>query len=144
MEAERPIGFKYANVEKLSLEATVKIYGEVLTQNAIQGDKYIGPNLLGRLLMELRDNGSLQYSLPEDAFEFINILKVACLPITRKFDMSIPYWAKSDAKSPSISLVSSPDFGASKTPATAPSAAPTAKPAKNLITDILFSPSFVV
>ena len=42
----------------------------------LQGDKYIGPNLLGRLLMELRDNGSLQYSLPEDAFEFINILKV--------------------------------------------------------------------
>ena len=33
-EAERPIGFKYANVEELSLEATVKIYGEALTQNA--------------------------------------------------------------------------------------------------------------
>ena len=33
-EAERPIGFKYANVEKLSLETTVKIYGEALTQNA--------------------------------------------------------------------------------------------------------------
>ena len=34
IEAERPIGFKYANVEKLSLETTVKIYGEALTQNA--------------------------------------------------------------------------------------------------------------
>ena len=33
IEAERPIGFKYANVEKLSLETTVKIYGEALTQN---------------------------------------------------------------------------------------------------------------
>ena len=34
IEAERPIGFKYANVEYLSLETTVKIYGEALTQNA--------------------------------------------------------------------------------------------------------------
>ena len=34
IEAERPIGFKYANVEHLSLETTVKIYGEALTQNA--------------------------------------------------------------------------------------------------------------
>lgn len=36
---------------------------------------YVGPNLLGRLLMELRDNGKLEYKLPDDAFEFINILK---------------------------------------------------------------------
>ncbi len=41
----------------------------------LQGDKYIGPNLLGRLLMELRDNGTLEYSLPKDAFEFIEVLK---------------------------------------------------------------------
>ena len=34
IEAERVIGFKYANVEYLSLETTVKIYGEALTQNA--------------------------------------------------------------------------------------------------------------
>ena len=33
IEAERPIGFKYANVDYLSLETTVKIYGEALTQN---------------------------------------------------------------------------------------------------------------
>ena len=32
------------------------------------GTEYVGPNLLGRLLMELRDsNGSLAYSLPSDA-----------------------------------------------------------------------------
>ena len=36
---------------------------------------YVGPNLLGRLLMELRDKGKLEYKLPDDAFEFINILK---------------------------------------------------------------------
>lgn len=40
-----------------------------------QDDSYVGPNLLGRLLMELRDNGTLPYSLPDDAFDFIQILK---------------------------------------------------------------------
>lgn len=39
------------------------------------GDNFAGPNLLGRLLMELRDNGTLEYRLPADAFEFLNILK---------------------------------------------------------------------
>ena len=33
IESERPIGFKYANVERLSLETTVKIYGDTITQN---------------------------------------------------------------------------------------------------------------
>ena len=33
IESEKPIGFKYANVEYLSLETTVKIYGDALTQN---------------------------------------------------------------------------------------------------------------
>lgn len=37
-------------------------------------DKYVGSNLTGRLLMELRDNGKLEYHLPEDIFEFISIL----------------------------------------------------------------------
>ena len=39
------------------------------------GDNFTGPNLLGRLLMELRDNGRLEYSLPADAFTFLDILK---------------------------------------------------------------------
>ena len=34
------------------------------------GKSYEGPNLLGRLLMELRDNGKLDYSLPEDYTHF--------------------------------------------------------------------------
>lgn len=38
---------------------------------------YVGPNLLGRLLMELRDNGILWYSLPEDALYFITAIKGA-------------------------------------------------------------------
>ena len=40
----------------------------------LRGDEYVGPNLLGRLLMELRDNGKLEYSLPEDTLTFIESL----------------------------------------------------------------------
>ena len=39
------------------------------------GDYYVGPSLLGRLLMELRDNGKLEYQLPDDAFKFLRHLK---------------------------------------------------------------------
>lgn len=38
-------------------------------------DLFEGPNLLGRLLMELRDKGTLEYTLPTNAFDFIEILK---------------------------------------------------------------------
>ena len=38
-------------------------------------DNYVGPNLLGSLLMELRKNGTLKYDLPDDAFDFISIIK---------------------------------------------------------------------
>lgn len=41
----------------------------------LQGDNFVGPNLLGRLLMELRDNGKLDYSLPADAMNFMEYLK---------------------------------------------------------------------
>ena len=40
----------------------------------LQGDNFVGPNLLGRLLMELRDTGKLEYKLPDDAFTFIQYL----------------------------------------------------------------------
>ena len=40
-----------------------------------QGDNFVGPNLLGRLLMELRDNGKLDYALPVDTMKFIDYLK---------------------------------------------------------------------
>lgn len=39
------------------------------------GDSFVGPNLLGRLLMELRKNGKLDYDLPDDALSFIEYLK---------------------------------------------------------------------
>ena len=41
----------------------------------LQGDNYVGPSLLGRLLMDLRDTGKLEYTLPADAFQFIGYLK---------------------------------------------------------------------
>ena len=41
-----------------------------------QGEHFVGPNLLGRLLMELRENGKLEYHLPEDALDFIHIIKL--------------------------------------------------------------------
>ena len=39
------------------------------------GTEFSGPNLLGRLLMELRDNGSLTYTLPPDALDLLDTLK---------------------------------------------------------------------
>ena len=38
-------------------------------------DHYVGPNLLGRLLMELRDIGKLEYHLPADTLTFLQYLK---------------------------------------------------------------------
>ncbi len=43
----------------------------------LHGDAFVGPNLLGRLLMELRDNGKLEYKLPDDAFTFLQYLTVS-------------------------------------------------------------------
>ena len=39
------------------------------------GTVWSGPNLMGRLLMELRDNGTLEYHLPEDAMRFSDLLE---------------------------------------------------------------------
>jgi ribA/ribD-fused uncharacterized protein len=40
-----------------------------------EGDHWVGPNLTGRLLMELRDSGKLTYSLPTDAFVFLQTIR---------------------------------------------------------------------
>ena len=40
-----------------------------------QSDSFVGPNLLGRFLMELRDKGTLTYRLPDDGLAFIEVLK---------------------------------------------------------------------
>ena len=39
------------------------------------GKTWAGPNIMGRLLMELRDQGKLEYSLPEDAMSFRDLLE---------------------------------------------------------------------
>lgn len=39
------------------------------------GTIFKGPNMMGRLLMELRDKGKLEYKLPKDALEFITIIQ---------------------------------------------------------------------
>ena len=39
------------------------------------GDEMVGPNLLGKFLMELRDTGKLDYTLPADALDFVEHLK---------------------------------------------------------------------
>lgn len=41
----------------------------------LKGDSYVGTNLMGRLLMEIRDNGKLEYRLPEDALDYIACLQ---------------------------------------------------------------------
>ena len=51
---------------------TADTWGTKLVNN-----EYVGPNLLGRLLMELRDNGNLSYSLPKDALRFLEFLKTS-------------------------------------------------------------------
>ena len=38
------------------------------------GAEYVGPNLLGRLLMELREKGTYDYHLPEDVLRFTEFL----------------------------------------------------------------------
>ena len=42
----------------------------------LRGDEYVGPNLLGRLLMELREEGKLEYTLPEEALDFVKQIKL--------------------------------------------------------------------
>ena len=39
------------------------------------GKTWVGPNIMGRLLMELRDSGTLSYRLPDDAMVFSDLLE---------------------------------------------------------------------
>jgi len=39
------------------------------------GNTLEGSNLLGRLLMELRDKGTLAYHLPDDALDFVDVIR---------------------------------------------------------------------
>lgn len=72
-----PFRRELARSAELGLFIAEKAHGkEYDSYSAIlQGDEYVGPNLLGRLLMELRDSGRLEYHLPEDALCFVEHLK---------------------------------------------------------------------
>ena len=70
-ELERSKG-KYIVEDETSRKKNADTWGAVL-----KDDKYVGPNLLGRLLMELRDNGTLSYTLPADALDFVKVCQSA-------------------------------------------------------------------
>ena len=44
----------------------VKSRKSMVGEDAVISEKLVGPNLLGRLLMELRENGCLEYTLPDN------------------------------------------------------------------------------
>jgi hypothetical protein len=49
-------------------------YGVYVTSRYRSCNEYVGPNQLGRLLMEPRDNGNLTNRLPKDALRFLDYL----------------------------------------------------------------------
>ena len=65
-ELERSRGHFIVEVQSNS-KRPADTYNAKLSED---GRTWSGPNLMGRLLMELRDNGKLEYSVPEDAVLF--------------------------------------------------------------------------
>ena len=68
-ELERSKGL-YIVEDETGRKKEADAYGAVLVD-----DEMVGPNLLGQFLMELRDTGKLDYTLPVDALDFIEYLK---------------------------------------------------------------------
>ena len=68
-ELERSKGL-YIVEDETGRRKEADAYGAVLV-----GDEMVGPSLLGQFLMELRDTGKLDYTLPVDALDFIRYLK---------------------------------------------------------------------
>lgn len=64
------LGFYIVEDQSSFTKSTPDAWGAKLKEG-----KFVGPNLLGRLLMELRDNGKLEYDLPDDALSFIEFIK---------------------------------------------------------------------
>jgi len=69
-ELERSRGFFIVEDQTSFRSPAANTWGAKLV-----GNEYVGPNLLGRLLMELRDGGSLPYNLPEDAIHFEDLIE---------------------------------------------------------------------
>ena len=63
---------RYIVEDQSSFTKAADTYGAKLSGD---GTSYSGPNLMGRLLMELRENGKLEYSLPGDITSFADLRK---------------------------------------------------------------------
>ncbi len=72
VELERSKGFYIVEDEtgRPGCKKSADAYGTIR-----EGAEMVGPNLLGQFLMELRDTGKLDYTLPADALDFIEQLK---------------------------------------------------------------------
>lgn len=68
-ELERSKG-KYIVEDQSTFTKPADTYGAKLT---VDGTEYSGPNLMGRLLMELRDKGWLDYNLPKEMTDFSDL-----------------------------------------------------------------------
>lgn len=64
-------GDKYIVEDQNNFRKPADTYGAKLSPDGLT---WSGPNLMGRLLMELRDNGKLVYSLPESYLFFLDLL----------------------------------------------------------------------
>ncbi len=65
-ELERTQG-RFIVEDQTTFRKPADTYGAKLSPD---GKLWSGPNLMGRLLMELRDNGRLEYNLPPDIIQF--------------------------------------------------------------------------
>lgn len=66
-ELERSRGLFIVEDQTAFAKKTADTYGAKLSQDGLL---FEGPNLMGRLLMELRDNGRLNYGLPDGTLDF--------------------------------------------------------------------------
>ena len=69
-ELERTQG-RFIVEDQTSFRKPADTYGAKLSPD---GTLWSGPNLMGRLLMELRDNGRLDYNLPPDIIQFKDLI----------------------------------------------------------------------
>ena len=69
-ELERSKGF-YIVEQQVNPKRPAGAYSAKLSDDS---KTWAGPNIMGRLLMELRDKGTLEYNLPDDAINFSDLL----------------------------------------------------------------------
>lgn len=69
-ELERSKGF-YIVEQQVNPKRPAGAYSAKLSDDS---KTWAGPNIMGRLLMELRDKGTLEYDLPDDVINFSDLL----------------------------------------------------------------------